>query len=56
MAVPMLRVAEALKQKRTKASGTRMFLFHQPSQVGLPMSVVAPGVRALLWQEFLNVL
>jgi hypothetical protein len=56
MAVPMQRLAEALKRKRTKASGTSMFLVHQSSQAGTPTAAVARGVRALAWQEFLETL
>jgi hypothetical protein len=54
MAAPMQRLAEALKRKRAKAAGTRMFLVHQSPQAGTPTSAVAPGVRALPWQEFLE--
>jgi hypothetical protein len=53
-AAPMQRLAEALKRRRTKAAGTRMFLVHQAPQAGSPTSAVAPGVRALPWQEFLE--
>jgi hypothetical protein len=56
MAAPMRRLAEALKRKRTKAAGTRMFLVHQSSPAGTPTPAVAPGVRALPWQEFLETL
>ena len=54
MAAPMQRLAEALKRKRAKAAGTRMFLVHQSPQAGTPTPAVAPGVRALPWQEFLE--
>jgi len=56
MAVPMQRLAEALKRRRAKASGTKMFLVHQSLQAGTPTPAVAPGVRALPWQEFLEAL
>jgi predicted AAA+ superfamily ATPase len=56
MAAPMQRLAEALKRKRAKAGGTRMFLVHQSPQAGMPTPAVAPGVRALPWQEFLEAL
>jgi hypothetical protein len=54
MAAPMLRLAEALQRKRAQAAGTRMFLVHQAPRAGTPTSAVAPGVRALPWQEFLE--
>jgi len=54
MAAPMQRLAEALKRKRAKAAATRMFLVHQSPQAGTSTSAVAPGVRALPWQEFLE--
>jgi hypothetical protein len=54
MAAPMQRLAEALKRKRGKAAGTRMFLVHQAPQAGTPTAAVALGVRALPWQEFLD--
>jgi hypothetical protein len=56
MAAPMQRLAEALKRKRTKATGPKMFLVHQSPQAGTPTPAVAPGVRALPWQEFLEAL
>jgi len=54
MAAPMQRLAEALKRRRAKAAGTKMFLVHQSPQAGTPTPAVAPGVRALPWQEFLD--
>jgi hypothetical protein len=54
MAAPMQRLAEALKRKRTKAAGTKMFVVHQSPQAGTPTPAIAPGVRALPWQEFLE--
>jgi hypothetical protein len=52
----MQRLAAALKPKRAKAAGTSMFLVHQSPQAGTPTPAVAPGVRALPWQEFLEAL
>jgi uncharacterized membrane protein len=54
MAAPMQRLAEALKRKRAKAAGTRMFLVHQAPKARTPTAAVAIGVRALPWQEFLD--
>ena len=56
MAVPMQRLAVALESKRAKAAGTTMFLVHQSPLAGSPTPAVAPGVRALPWQEFLETL
>ena len=56
MAVPMQGLAVALKSKRAKAAGTTMFLVHQSPLAGSPTPAVAPGVRALPWQEFLETL
>ena len=54
MAAPMQRLAEALKRNRAKAAGTKMFLVHQSPKAGTPTAAVAPGVRALPWQGFLE--
>ena len=56
MAAPMQRLAKALKRKRAKVGGVRMFLVHQSPQAGTSTAAVAPGVRALPWQEFLEAL
>jgi len=56
MVAPMQRLAAALKRTRGKAAGTRMFLVHQSPQAGTPTPAVAPGVRALPWQAFLEAL
>ena len=54
MAAPMQRLAEALKRKRPKATGVTMFLVHEEPKAGTPTQTVAPGVRALPWQRFLD--
>jgi len=56
MAVPMQRLAAALKSKRRNAGATRMFLVHQSPRGGTPTPAVAPGVQALPWQQFLEAL
>ena len=53
MAVPMQRLAEAMKRKHAKAVVTR-FLVHQEPKAGTPTQAVAPGVRALPWRNFLD--
>jgi predicted AAA+ superfamily ATPase len=56
MAAPMLRLADALAAKRKTAARTSMFLVHQSPQAGTPTQAVAPGVRALPWQAFVEAL
>jgi predicted AAA+ superfamily ATPase len=54
MAAPMLRLATALRAGRGQAAETKMFLVHQSPLAGAPTTAVAPGVRALPWQRFLE--
>jgi predicted AAA+ superfamily ATPase len=54
MAAPMLRLAKALKSRHTAAGGVSLFLVHQSPQAGTPTQAVAPGVRALPWQAFVE--
>jgi predicted AAA+ superfamily ATPase len=54
MAAPMLRLATALRACRGHAAETKMFLVHESPQAGAPTTAVAPGVRALPWQRFLE--
>jgi predicted AAA+ superfamily ATPase len=56
MAAPMLRLAEALRTKRSTAGGTSLFLVHQAPRHSVPTEAVAPGVRALTWQAFVETL
>ena len=56
MALPMQRLAAALKSKRQNAADTKMFLVHQSPLGGTPTPAVAPSVRALPWQQFLEAL
>ena len=53
MAVPMQRLAGAMKRKHAKTVVTR-FLVHREPKAGTPTQAVAPGVRALPWRSFLN--
>lgn len=53
MAVPMQRLAEALKRKHTKAVVTRLLVHREPT-AGTPTQAVAPGVRALPWRTFID--
>ena len=54
MAVPMQRLAEALKRKRGKTAAVSRFLVHREPKAGTPTQGVAPGVRALPWRRFLD--
>jgi len=54
MAMPMQRLAEAAKKKRLKGTVVDMFLVHQQPKAKSPTQAVAPGVRALAWQDFLE--
>ena len=47
------RLAEAWTAS-TGRSGVEMVLVHQAPRAGSPTSAVAPGVRALSWQDFLS--
>jgi hypothetical protein len=54
MAMPMQRLAEAMKKKRPKGTAVDMFLVHQAPRSGVRTPAVAPGVRALPWRDFLE--
>jgi len=53
-ALPMQRLAEAVKKKRLRGTVVDMFLVHQQPRVKSSTQAVAPGVRALAWQDFLE--
>jgi predicted AAA+ superfamily ATPase len=52
MAGSMRRLAQALKTKRQGRAGVDSVIVHQPSKAGAVTRVLAPGVRALDWTEF----
>jgi uncharacterized protein len=54
MALSMQRLAEAVKKKRLKGTAVDMFLVHQQPKTKSLTQAVAPGVRALAWQDFLE--
>jgi uncharacterized protein len=54
MAVPMQRLAEALKKKRPPGTKVNLSLVHQNPRTPLSTQAIAPGVRALAWQEFVR--
>ena len=53
-AAPMQKLAEALRRTRRGRVSVRLDLVHEAPKAGATTSVVAPGVRALPWQDFLN--
>ena len=54
MALSMQRLAKAVKKKRLKGTAVEMFLVHQQPKTKSLTQAVAPGVRALAWQDFLE--
>jgi hypothetical protein len=54
MALPMQRLASAMKGKRRKGTAVSMFLLHQAPRSGARTTAVAPGVRALPWREYVE--
>lgn len=54
MAAPMLRLAEALKKSRPPGASVQLALVHQSTATQPATRAVAPGVRAVAWQEFVS--
>jgi Predicted ATPase (AAA+ superfamily) len=54
MAAPMQRLRDAVKKKRPQGTTANMFLVHQAPKVKSRIEAVAPGVRALVWRDFLK--
>jgi hypothetical protein len=54
MAAPMHRLSTALARKRAGKTGVEMFVVHQKSQSPVAIQALAPGVRALSWQDFVG--
>jgi hypothetical protein len=52
MALPMQRLAEALRKKRPRGTTIQRHLVHQSPKTPAPTRAVAPGVRAWAWQDF----
>jgi hypothetical protein len=52
MAAPMRHLAATLHRKRSRGVSIEMFLIHQPPRAGSPTEAIAPGVRAVSWQDF----
>ena len=54
MAVPMQRLAEALKKKRRRGIRVEMSLVHQSPKIPIATQAVAAGVRAWAWPDFVR--
>ena len=54
MAVPMQRLAEALRKKRPPGTIVELHLVHQSPRTPVATQAVAPGVRAWAWQDFVR--
>jgi predicted AAA+ superfamily ATPase len=54
MAAPMQRLAAAIKGKRRTGTKVSMYLVHEAPKVGVVTQAVAPGARALPWQDFVR--
>jgi predicted AAA+ superfamily ATPase len=54
MAAPMQRLAEALKKKRASRTKLDLTLVYQPARAHPAIQAIAPGVRAMSWQEFVS--
>lgn len=52
MAVPMQKLAEAIKKRLPRQIALDLVLVHQPARTSAPTHTVALGVRALPWPEF----
>jgi hypothetical protein len=55
MVASMQRLAAAIGKQRGKGTPVEMFLVHQAPTAGVRSEAVAPGVRALAWRDFLEV-
>ena len=53
-AAPMQRLAEALRKRRPRATTVELHLVHQSPRTPTPTPAVAPGVRAVAWQDFVH--
>jgi uncharacterized protein len=54
MAAPMQRLAEALKKKRPSGTNVKMSLVHQGPKARDVTRAVAPGVQAMVWEDFVS--
>jgi predicted AAA+ superfamily ATPase len=51
-ATPMARLAAAWSRRTTRRGRVEQILVHRPVREGTPSRAIAPGTRALPWQEF----
>lgn len=56
MAIPMQRLAETIRKKRMEGTVHDLFLVHQDPKAGSASHAVAPGVRAMPWRSFIDIL
>jgi predicted AAA+ superfamily ATPase len=54
MAVPLQRLAAAVKHRRRKGTAVSMVLVHQTPRSGARTTAVAPGVRAFPWPDYVG--
>ena len=54
MALPMQRLAEALRKKRPPGTKIESLLVHQSPRTAVPTRAVAQGVQARTWQDFVR--
>jgi len=52
MAGPMRKLADSIKGKRQGQTPIKMFLVHQSPKNPVATQVIAPGVRASAWADF----
>ena len=52
MAEPMRRLAQALAKSPTGRGGVESFLVHRPAKIPFNSPALAPGVKAMTWQDF----
>ena len=53
-AARMQRLAATWRGQRAPRGGAELILAHRPARVEPPSHAVAPGVRDMPWQEFIN--
>jgi hypothetical protein len=54
MAAPVRRLADALRQRRPQGARVDLILVHQRPKAPDVTTTVAPGVRAVAWQDFVR--
>jgi hypothetical protein len=54
MASPMVRLGEAFRSRRPEGVRAEMTLVHRRSASSPQTAAVAPGVRAMAWEDFVS--